>query len=168
MTAYSFPADESTALLPGYHVARMRNEDLDELMPIERRIYEFPWTRTNFVDSIAAGHSVWVLRGPAGLEAYCVLMSAVDEVHLLNLSVASLSQGKGLGRALLGWTERIARQQHASTVLLEVRPSNQRALSLYQLSGYEQVGVRRGYYPAAQGREDAIVMRKPLHAASRS
>lgn len=144
-------------------VARMREEDLDEVMIIERRIYEFPWTRANFSDSIASGHSVWVARSADGVEGYCIIMVVLDEVHLLNLSVAPLAQGKGVGRGLLTWTETVARRHEASSVLLEVRPSNVRALGLYERIGYERVGIRRGYYPATRGREDAIVMRKPLH-----
>jgi len=160
---------ETVAGLPAsLYVARMREEDLDEVMIIERRIYEFPWTRANFSDSIASGHSVWVARSAEGLEGYCVIMVVLDEVHLLNLSVAPLAQGKGVGRGLLNWTEVVAGRYMASSVLLEVRPSNLRALGLYERIGYERVGIRRGYYPATRGREDAIVMRKPLHRVGAS
>jgi ribosomal-protein-alanine N-acetyltransferase len=160
---YPDARDAVPGLPASLHVERMREEDLDEVMVIERRIYEFPWTRANFSDSIAGGHSVWVARSASGVEGYCIIMAVVDEVHLLNLSVAPLAQGKGVGRALLHWTETVARRLDAASVLLEVRPSNLRALGLYERTGYERVGVRRGYYPATRGREDAIVMRKPLH-----
>lgn len=165
MSTRPFPDTRETVagLPPSLYVERMREEDLDEVMVIERRIYEFPWTRANFSDSIAGGHSVWVARSDNGVEGYCIIMAVVDEVHLLNLSVAPLAQGKGIGRGLLNWTETVARRHDAASVLLEVRPSNLRALGLYERVGYERVGIRRGYYPATRGREDAIVMRKPLH-----
>lgn len=143
--------------------APMTTADLDDVAAAEELIYPFPWTRGNFADSLAAGYSAWVLRDPAGrLQAYAIMMLAVDEAHLLNLSVAREAQRRGLGWRTLEWIAEVARGHGAQSLLLEVRPSNPAAVRLYQRYGFERVGVRRGYYPARDGREDALVMRVTL------
>jgi ribosomal-protein-alanine N-acetyltransferase len=132
-------------------------------LAIENRVYPFPWTRGNFVDSIAAGYSVWGCRRFADeLVGYFVLMMAVDEAHLLNISVAEKRQGMGFGARLLRHAMRLARSGGGDQLLLEVRPSNVPALALYRHFGFQQIGVRRGYYPAEKGSEDALVMRHAL------
>lgn len=153
--------DLSDAASPGF--ARMGVEDLDEVMAIETDIYAFPWSRRNFKDSIDAGYLAWTLRGPEGLLGYAVVMPAVDEAHLLNISVARAHQGRGAGRLLMDHAVTQAMACGATSLLLEVRPSNARALSFYERYGFRRIGVRRGYYPAGEafpsGREDALVMR---------
>jgi ribosomal-protein-alanine N-acetyltransferase len=141
----------------------MSDSDLDAVVAVEKEIYPFPWTRGNFADALQAGYSAWVLRDAgAYVAAYSVMMIALDEAHLLNLSVARSTQRTGLGWRTLDWMADVARGHGAQTMLLEVRPSNDAALRLYQRYGFERIGVRRGYYPAHGGREDAIVMRIPL------
>jgi ribosomal-protein-alanine N-acetyltransferase len=141
----------------------MSEADLPEIVAIEREIYPFPWTRGNFLDSIRAGYSVWVLRDEElVLIAYAVMTLAVDEAHLLNLSVARRQQRGGLGWRTLEWMAEVARGHGARTMLLEVRPSNTSATRMYRRYGFEQIGVRRGYYPTLGGREDALVMRIAL------
>jgi len=140
----------------------MSEADLEQVDLVERQIYSFPWTRGNFADSLRSGYDAWVVRDGALLLGYCVLMAALDEAHLLNISVAPAAQGFGLGSRLLAWVEQRAMAHHARSLLLEVRPSNVVAKGLYERAGYERIGLRRGYYPAARGREDAIVMRKML------
>lgn len=140
----------------------MAEADLDQVDEIERQIYSFPWTRGNFADSLRSGYDAWVVRDQELLLGYCIVMVALDEAHLLNISVAPPAQGQGLGRRLLGWVEQCAAARHAQSLLLEVRPSNLVAKSLYERAGYERIGLRRGYYPSMRGREDAIVMRKML------
>ncbi len=140
--------------------------DIDEMLAVEQRVYAFPWTRGNFVDSIAAGYSVWGCRVAGELIGYFVVMSAVDEAHLLNLSVSEKRQGGGLGAHLLRHAMRAARRAGASVLLLEVRPSNTKALALYQNFGFQQIGVRRGYYAAEAGREDALVLQHILEEVS--
>ncbi|WP_319743387.1 ribosomal protein S18-alanine N-acetyltransferase [Pigmentiphaga sp.] len=140
----------------------MAEEDLDEVDAIERQIYSFPWTRGNFADSLRSGYDAWVVRDELRLLGYCVSMVALDEAHLLNISIAPPAQGHGLGRRLLTWVEQRAVANRARSLLLEVRPSNAVAKGLYERAGYQRIGLRRGYYPAARGREDAIVMRKVL------
>lgn len=137
--------------------------DLDEVVLIENEIYPFPWTRGNFADALASGYSAWLMRDDAGaVAAYAVLMPVLDEAHLLNISVARPLQGQGLGFRTLEWMAGIAREYGALSMLLEVRPSNASALRLYERYGFERIGVRRNYYPASSGREDALVMRVSL------
>jgi ribosomal-protein-alanine N-acetyltransferase len=134
--------------------------DLDAVLALEQVVYPFPWTRGNFVDSLAAGHVAQLLRSRAGaLLAYCVALPGVEEMHLLNLTVAPALQGRGLGRSLLDGLVRRCRDERRGALWLEVRESNQRARAVYGRYGFQAVGLRRGYYPAAGGREDALVMR---------
>ena len=141
----------------------MTETDLGEVVAIEADIYPYPWTRGNFLDSVRAGYSVWVLRDDnAALIAYSVMTLMIDEAHLLNLSVARDCQREGIGWRTLEWMAEVARGHGALTMLLEVRPSNASAVRMYERYGFQRIGVRRGYYPAQSGREDAIVMRVPL------
>jgi ribosomal-protein-alanine N-acetyltransferase len=149
------------------HFAPMTLDDLDEVLGIEADIYPFPWTRGNFEDGLRAGYCAWNLRGTlAGgrgpLIAYGVVMIALDEAHLLNLSVARRWQRAGYGWRMLEWMAQQSRDHGARTMLLEVRPSNRPAQQLYARYGFDRIGVRRGYYPAHGGREDALVLRIAL------
>ena len=136
--------------------------DLDQVMEIENDIYEFPWTRGNFNDSMSSGYSCWAFVDGIQMIGYCVVMLAVDEAHLLNLSIARSWQGRGYGRALLEHAMRMIQEHGAQSMLLEVRPSNAVGRHLYQRAGFAQVGSRKGYYPALRGREDALVLRREL------
>ena len=140
--------------------------DLDDVMSIEAVSYSHPWTRGNFVDSLAARHWTRCVRDASGeLVAYCVAMSGVDELHLLNITVAPEHVGRGHARALLDLLVQECRASGAPLLWLEVRPSNERARRLYERYGFELVGVRRGYYPdAGSRREDALVMRLLLES----
>jgi [ribosomal protein S18]-alanine N-acetyltransferase len=137
--------------------APMAESDLDAVLAIEREIYAFPWTRGNFRDSLRAGYSCWSARADGELIAYAVMMLAAGEAHLLNLSVAARRQRRGHGRALLAHLVAVARGHGARVLFLEVRPSNEAGKRLYSGFGFEQIGARRGYYPAQSGREDALV-----------
>lgn len=143
------------------HFAPMRADDLTEVLAIENDVYPFPWTRGNFLDSLYSGYENWTLREASReLAGYFLLMFAVDEAHLLNITVRRGLQGKGLGRMQLDKAVSLARERGMASVLLEVRPSNQRALAVYQRYGFVQIGKRKAYYPASDNtREDAIVMR---------
>jgi ribosomal-protein-alanine N-acetyltransferase len=144
----------------------MLARDVDAVVAIEAAAYGHPWSRGNFIDSLASGYRAELLEdAAAGLIGYCVAMQGVDELHLLNVTVAPAFQGQGHGRALLDDLERDGRAHGLATLWLEVRLGNERARALYRRRGYAEVGVRRGYYPAAVGREDAIVMRLMLDAA---
>lgn len=143
--------------------APMVMADLDDVFAIEQAVYPHPWTRGNFGDSLASGYSAWTVHDGADLAGYFLLMMAVDEAHLLNVSVAAERQGQGLGRYLLDKVAACARGLGAGSILLEVRPSNQRALAVYLRYGFIEIGRRKNYYPAHHGqREEAIVMRFAL------
>jgi ribosomal-protein-alanine N-acetyltransferase len=143
-------------------------DDIDAVVALECSVFPHPWSRGNFVDSLASGYDAWVLRGPddtsAGeLVGYFLLMYALDEAHLLDVAVAGPRHGTGLGRYLLDRIVARARGLRMASILLEVRPSNLRALQVYQRYGFAEIGRRKGYYPAHEGRrEDAIVMRYML------
>ena len=140
------------------NLERMRESDLPEVMAIENAIYTHPWTAGNFADSLRAGYACCTWRLHGELIGYFVLMAAVGEAHLLNLSVAAVYQGRGHGTALLREALNLARSLDAKNMFLEVRPSNRGAQALYQRFGFRKVAVRRGYYPAYSGREDALVL----------
>ena len=134
---------------------------LDAVLAIEVEAYTFPWTRGNFIDSLAAGYLARVLRDESdrALIGYFVAMKGVDEMHLLNLTIAPRYQRLGHARRLLDELLVLCRAQHADRLWLEVRQSNTRARELYLRYGFRHIGVRRGYYPALHGRrEDAAVM----------
>jgi ribosomal-protein-alanine N-acetyltransferase len=144
------------------HYRPMREADLDRIAAIERDLYTHPWTRGNFADSLVAGHSCWVVDFDEVLIAYGVLMVGVGEAHLLNISVSREAQGRGLGGRLLEFFEGRSREFGAHAMLLEVRRSNDPARRLYMKAGFHELAVRRNYYPATTGREDAILMGKDL------
>jgi ribosomal-protein-alanine N-acetyltransferase len=138
--------------------------DIDQILGIEEKVYSHPWTRGNFLDSFYSGHEARGLRNKSeDLLGYFVLMSVLDEMHLLNFSIAAEYQRQGLARILLDKMSECAREKNILSVLLEVRVSNQRAVDVYQRYGFTEIGRRKGYYPATDGvREDAIVMRIEL------
>ena len=138
--------------------------DIDDVLELEHCVYPHPWSRGNFLDSLASGYHAWVLRDARGaLAGYFLLMGAVHEAHLLNVAVAANRQGQGLGRYLLDKAVACARGLSMESMLLEVRPSNLRALKVYKQYGFIEIGRRKAYYPAHEGqREDAIVMRLAL------
>ena len=148
----------------GLHLSRMVMDDLDEVFGVELAVYPHPWTRGNFADSLASGYQGRVLRDDEGrLVGYFLLMAAVDEAHLLNVAVRAERQGEGLGRYLLDKVVECARALGMESVLLEVRPSNLRALKVYEQYGFTEIGRRKAYYPDHNGQlEDAIVMRYVL------
>ena len=137
----------------------MRSEDLDALIRIERSSYPYPWTLGNFRDCLDSGYSTWVGEVEGELAGYWVMMQAVDEGHILNCCIAPAWQGRGFGYSLMRHLIATARGNATVTLYLEVRPSNTRAVNLYQRLDFDSIALRRNYYPADQGREDALVMR---------
>jgi ribosomal-protein-alanine N-acetyltransferase len=155
----------------------MQTADLDAVLKIESASHLHPWTRGNFTDSLAAGHWAYCIRpqldqaikgsylDPAILWAYCILFPAVDELHVLNITVSPQLRKLGLGSRMMSAIEGVAAQQKIPRNILEVRPSNIAAVNLYHSLAYEQIGIRNNYYPldAQTGkREDAIVMAKSI------
>lgn len=147
-------------LLP--RLAPMSDQALGRILQIENDIYEFPWTQGNFRDSLAAGYSSWLYLRDDEMIGYAVVMLALDEAHLLNLSIERAAQRRGHGLRLLAEISRAARGRGAKSMLLEVRPSNLAGRALYATAGFSQVGLRRAYYPAHGGREDALVLSRTL------
>lgn len=160
--------------------APMAANDLDAVQAVEAAAYPHPWSRKHFADSLAAGYAAVMLLGEAApgelvhpprtdgrlLLGYVIAMQGVDESHLLNITVAPSHQRQGWARCLLDALVLWSRAQRAQCLWLEVRQSNQRARRVYERYGFQQVGLRRAYYPTApSGREDAVVMSLQLDAA---
>jgi ribosomal-protein-alanine N-acetyltransferase len=146
--------------LPRYR--RMTALDLEAVMRVENRIYPYPWTHGNFADSLDAGYHCWIVECSGTVAGYSVVMIAAGEAHLLNLSIAREWQRRGLGTALLRFIIKLARDYAANRIFLEVRPSNVAGRALYARAGFSEIAVRRGYYPADGGREDALVLELAL------
>lgn len=159
----ALPQPRQRTLLP------MHAAHLDAVMAIEAGAYAFPWSRGNFVDSLAAGYDARVLYDEQGeILGYFVAMAGVDEMHLLNITVAPAAWHQGHARFMLGALADLCRQRQARQLWLEVRESNERARAIYRRHGFAEVGKRRGYYPAAHGRrEDAVVMSLPIEGVGR-
>jgi len=152
------PAVEAGTLRP------MTTADLDRVVAIEVQAYSFPWSRGNFIDSLAAGYTAELLEQADGtLLGYYLALPGVGEMHLLNLTVAPAVQGRGLAHRLMDRLEARAHELGLASLWLEVRASNERARALYRGRGFAEVGLRRGYYPApGSKREDAVVMSRTL------
>jgi len=132
------------------------------IMKIETRAYAFPWTAGIFRDCMGAGYSCYVLEKDADIVAYAVMSVGAKEAHILNICVNPDMRGEGYGYALMDKLIALAQQLHADMMFLEVRPSNEGARRLYDKLGFNEIGTRRNYYPAAQGREDALILAKQL------
>jgi [ribosomal protein S18]-alanine N-acetyltransferase len=144
----------------------LRLTDLPAIMDIEGRAYPFPWTEGVMRDCFKAGHQSAGLDLDGKLLGYGWISCAVGEAHILNVAVDPLHQGVGYGRRLMKRLLDVARWYRAEQVFLEVRPSNHGAIQLYRSMGFSQVGLRRGYYPAREGREDALVFSLALVAVA--
>jgi ribosomal-protein-alanine N-acetyltransferase len=141
----------------------MQQTDLVEVISIENAANQFPWSLKNFEDSLKANHHAIVfIDEDKTIQAYTVVQTVMDEIHLLNICVKPESQGKGLGRSALNYVINYAEKNSAAVILLEVRSSNQRAQQLYLQSGFNEMSVRTGYYPSQHGREDAVLMAMDL------
>lgn len=137
----------------------MSEARLDAVLRIEQGVYAHPWSRSNFSDSLRSGYEAQLLMADDTILGYFVAMKGVDEVHLLNITVAPEQQGQGWARVMLDALALWSRGQGAQWLWLEVRASNQRALQIYEHHGYRRVGERKNYYPADHGlREHAVVM----------
>lgn len=140
----------------------MSVEDLPAVLAIEEAAYEFPWTLAIFRDCLRVGYLCQVYEGPNGIIGHGVLSVAAGECHVLNICIHPDYQRRGLGRALVEFLLDIVRTKGARVALLEVRPSNIAAYRLYTGLGFDEIGIRKNYYPAAKGREDAILLARDL------
>lgn len=145
-----------------FRLRHMTEADLSQVMKVELTSYEFPWTKNIFLDCLRAGYCCLVLEDRDEIIGYGVMSMGGGEAHVLNLCVRGASRGRGYARRMLQELMRRARAAHADTLFLEVRPSNTHALALYVTEGFNEVGIRRGYYPAHGGREDALVLARIL------
>lgn len=146
----------------GLAVRAMTRDDLGMVVGLEAEAYPHPWSRANFIDSLLAGYDARIFEDEHGVIGYSILMWVLDEVHLLNLCIAASRQRQGLGRTVLRWLARDAHARGANGMMLEVRPSNAVALALYRSEAFDEIGLRRGYYPGGAFREDAMVLFRRL------
>jgi ribosomal-protein-alanine N-acetyltransferase len=154
------PSVEPSARPEARVLVPMRPADVDAVMLLETRVYPFPWTRGNFIDSLAAGYIARLLRrrGEPALLGYCVAMAGAAEMHLLNITVAPDEQRLGHARFMLDELLERCRDTGALRLWLEVRESNAGARTAYARLGFREEGVRPGYYPAANGRRESAVL----------
>lgn len=155
-------ADRDDPGLPSVDLRPMAENDLARVTALERASYPFPWSEGIFRDCLRVGYVCRVVEIGVELAGYGVMSMGAGEAHILNLCVRESMRGRGIGRTLLRRLLDLARQAGATDAFLEVRPTNLAAIRLYQSFGFEQVGVRRGYYQAVGGREDATVLKLGL------
>ena len=142
----------------GAGVRVMQAADLDGVVAVENASYDFPWSRGIFSDCLIAGYHCYVAEADGGVVGYAIMTVAAAEGHILNLCVSPAYRQRGLGRRLLGQLLERAGESHVERLFLEVRPSNPAAIELYTNAGFRRLGVRRNYYKARDGREDALVL----------
>lgn len=140
----------------------MRRTDLKIVSAIEQMAYEFPWEPATFRDCYNVGYNCWIGEKAGQVVSYGICSVGAGEAHVLNLCVAPHIQGKGYGRTMLEKLMDVAKSFRAESMFLEVRPSNHNAVRLYQQMGFNEIGSRKDYYPARNGREDALVMARML------
>ena len=143
---------------PNYTIRTMKNSDLDAVMGIELDVYSFPWSKQIFTDCMRVGYHCLVITLDEELLGYAIMSAAAGEAHLLNLCIKKQHQRSGLGKLLLRHSIKLAESKKVQSLFLEVRPSNNAALKLYEKLGFNQIGTRKDYYPAKSGREDAIIL----------
>ena len=155
-------APELLEVAPEIGIRPMTEADVAEVFAVERASYQFPWSEGIFRDCLRVGYVCRVLTLAGQVIGYGVMSVGAGEAHVLNLCVADSYRCRGLGRRMLGYLLERGAAAGMSEAFLEVRPSNTPAIRLYQAIGFEQVGMRRGYYQAVGGREDAAVLRLTL------
>ena len=141
---------------------RMTLDDVSQVMKIEREVYEFPWTERIFKDCIRVGYQCWMALQRQHVVGHAVISVTAGESHILNLSIGKAYQRQGFGRRFIEFLVNEARARDAATMLLEVRPSNTAAISCYNSAGFNEIGSRKDYYPATDGREDALLFARQL------
>jgi len=151
---------------PEVVIRAMRGSDVADVVAIERASYQFPWSDGIFRDCLRVGYLCRVVTVSRQVMAYGVMSLGAGEAHILNLCVAEGYRCRGVGRRLLTSLIERATTAGMADAFLEVRPSNTAAIRLYLALGFEQAGMRRGYYQAVNGREDAAVLRRALRSAA--
>ncbi|HEC59407.1 MAG TPA: ribosomal-protein-alanine N-acetyltransferase [Methylophaga sp.] len=149
------------------NVRIMQAQDIVTVLGIEQSANQFPWDIKSFQDSLKTGYQAWVFyKKTEEIVGFAIVQRVLDEAHLLNICVKPAAQGRGLGKAIIQHVIDYANSISAVIILLEVRRSNERAQQLYLQSGFNEMSVRKGYYPAKEGREDAILMAMDLDLMS--
>ncbi len=141
---------------------RMTPIDVNQVMQIEREVYEFPWTERIFKDCIRVGYQCWMALWQQQVVGHAVISVTAGESHILNLSIGTAFQRRGYGSRFIEFLVDEARARNAQTMLLEVRPSNTAAINCYNSAGFNEIGSRRDYYPASNGREDALLFARQI------
>jgi len=141
---------------------QMALEDISDVIQLENEVYQFPWTDRIFKDCIRVGYDCWLAHLGNTVVAHAVISIAAGESHILNLSVTRNHQGKGIGKQFIQFLLNIARNKRAQIMMLEVRPSNIRAINCYSSAGFNEIGCRKDYYPAPNGKEDALLFAKQI------
>jgi ribosomal-protein-alanine N-acetyltransferase len=140
----------------------MSPADVEEVMHLETSVYQFPWTERIFSDCIRVGYDCWLALQDDIIVAHAVVSIAAGEGHILNLAVTGEYQGKGIGKQFIQFLLGIAASKQAEIMMLEVRPSNVRAINCYNSAGFNEIGCRKDYYPAPNGKEDALLFAKQI------
>ncbi len=140
----------------------MAESDVSDVVATERASYQFPWSEGIFRDCLRVGYVCRVVSVQDRVVGYGVMSVGAGEAHILNLCILQEFRCRGIGKSLLSYLLDRGAAAGMSEAFLEVRPTNTAAIRLYQALGFDQVGMRRGYYQAAGGREDAAVLKLPL------
>lgn len=157
----------SEAAAPRVALRPMQESDIAAVAALEAAAYQFPWSDGIFRDCLRVGYTCRVVEVAAIVVGYGIMSMGAGEAHILNLCVRADLRNRGIGQRVLAYMLDRARAAGMLDAFLEVRPSNVAAIRLYQAAGFEQVGIRRGYYQAVGGREDAAVLKLELRNAAR-
>jgi ribosomal-protein-alanine N-acetyltransferase len=141
----------------------MTLNDVTYVLTVENEVYPYPWTERILQDCIKVGYDCWLALENDDIVAHAIVSVAAGESHLLNLSVSAKHQSKGIGKAFIDFLIDTVRSKNATVMLLEVRPSNLQAISCYDAVGFNEIGCRKDYYPAANGKEDALLYAKEIY-----
>lgn len=152
-----------TDLKPALSYRPMTLNDVAYVLTVENEVYPYPWTERILQDCIRVGYDCWLALENDLVVAHAVVSVAAGESHLLNLSVSRKHQSKGIGKAFIDFLIDIVRSKNATVMLLEVRPSNLQAISCYDAVGFNEIGCRKDYYPASEGKEDALLFAKEIY-----
>jgi ribosomal-protein-alanine N-acetyltransferase len=155
-------AKQDAVGMPQVTIRSMQESDLKDVVRIEHASYAFPWTEGIFRDCLRVNYVCRVVEVGTDVVGYGIISVGAGEGHVLNICIAGAHRCRGLGRRMLNHLLQVALHHGAQDVLLETRPSNSAALRLYRSLGFSQIGLRRGYYQAEGGREDAIVLKRNI------
>jgi len=152
----------------GLWFRRMTLGDVERVMKVEHEVYEFPWTDKIFSDCIRVGYYCWLALQRQNIVGHAVISVSAGESHMLNLSIAREYQRRGFGKEFIEFLIQQAQAKQAQTMLLEVRPSNTAAINCYNSAGFNEIGLRKEYYPAPEGREDALLFARHIVTTSKA